>query len=260
MTCALAIYTGGLHAHAHVMATAALHRKRCSHMHAHNHLSPKTISTYIHEYIHIHIHIQHCTYIYKHVCVHDVHAHTHLPHKYTLPTYIRRMHTYRYRYRYVHACIHTHIYPVFRTRSYTYARGRPHMRVPTRLRTRERASAATLRTTARAAPTTRRARPACGGAPPGPERAAHTKDNVVTAAVFHAPMFALNADADWNACEPNHPRSTADGKALACVGADACAPDRTRAHARARTQHAGACVWRAGIGDPFVGVARRAWL
>jgi hypothetical protein len=27
------------------------------------------------------------------------------------------------------------------------------------------------------------------------EKAAHTEDNVVTAAVFHAPMFALNADA-----------------------------------------------------------------
>ena len=32
--------------------------------------------------------------------------------------------------------------------------------------------------------------------------ATHTLDNVVTAAVFHAPMFALNADAEANACEP----------------------------------------------------------
>ncbi len=53
MTCVLAIYSGGLHAHAHVMATAAssaharVHRKRCSHMHAHNYLSPKNIYTYI---------------------------------------------------------------------------------------------------------------------------------------------------------------------------------------------------------------------
>jgi hypothetical protein len=31
---------------------------------------------------------------------------------------------------------------------------------------------------------------------------AHTWYNVVTDAVFHAPMSALNADADWNACEP----------------------------------------------------------
>ncbi len=35
---------------------------------------------------------------------------------------------------------------------------------------------------------------------------AHTWYNVVTDAVFHAPMFALNADADMNACEPNHTR------------------------------------------------------
>jgi hypothetical protein len=26
------------------------------------------------------------------------------------------------------------------------------------------------------------------------------------AAVFHTPMFALNADADENACKPNHTR------------------------------------------------------
>ena len=31
---------------------------------------------------------------------------------------------------------------------------------------------------------------------------AHTQVNVVTDAVFHAPMFALNADASRNACEP----------------------------------------------------------
>jgi hypothetical protein len=30
----------------------------------------------------------------------------------------------------------------------------------------------------------------------------------MTDAVFHAPMFALNADADWNACKRNHKRST----------------------------------------------------
>ncbi len=33
-----------------------------------------------------------------------------------------------------------------------------------------------------------------------------------------------------------------------------------RAHARARTQHVDACVRRACIGDPFVRVARRAWI
>ncbi len=33
-------------------------------------------------------------------------------------------------------------------------------------------------------------------------KTAHTEDKSVTVAVFHAPMFALNADADMNACEP----------------------------------------------------------
>ncbi len=46
-----------------------------------------------------------------------------------------------------------------------------------------------------------------GGAPPGPEKAAHTRSNVVTRAMFHAPMLALNAFAPLNAYEPSHPRS-----------------------------------------------------
>ncbi len=32
----------------------------------------------------------------------------------------------------------------------------------------------------------------------------HTAYNVVTAAVFHAPMFVLNAGASRNTCEPSH--------------------------------------------------------
>jgi hypothetical protein len=35
---------------------------------------------------------------------------------------------------------------------------------------------------------------------------AHTLIMFATAAVFHAPMFALNADAVLNACEPTIPR------------------------------------------------------
>jgi hypothetical protein len=45
---------------------------------------------------------------------------------------------------------------------------------------------------------TERSPPWCAA---GPE-AAHTLDNVVTRAVFHAPMFASKADAEKNACEP----------------------------------------------------------
>jgi hypothetical protein len=37
---------------------------------------------------------------------------------------------------------------------------------------------------------------------------AHTEPNEVTDAMFHAPMSALNADADWNACKPSRRRST----------------------------------------------------
>ena len=42
----------------------------------------------------------------------------------------------------------------------------------------------------------------------GPE-AAHTLDKSVTRAVFHAPMFALKADTEANACEPRTRRSAA---------------------------------------------------
>jgi hypothetical protein len=45
--------------------------------------------------------------------------------------------------------------------------------------------------------------------------AAHTVDNVVTAAVFHAPMLALNADAEENACAPKPHAVHDDGHGLA---------------------------------------------
>ena len=87
------------------------------------------------------------------------------------------------------------MYPVFATRSYTYTRGHPRMRVPTRLRvhTRANASAAPPCTTARAASTTPPSASRLRWRAARAERAAHTDSNVVTAAVFHTPMFALNA-------------------------------------------------------------------
>ncbi len=45
--------------------------------------------------------------------------------------------------------------------------------------------------------------------------AAHTLVNVVTAAVFHAPMLALKADAELNACAPKPHAVHADGQGLA---------------------------------------------
>jgi hypothetical protein len=93
----------------------------------------------------------------------------------------------------------------------------------------------------------------------GPE-AAHTKDKPVTEAVFHAPMFALKADADWNTCEPRTRRSAAAGSArtrqevLARVGADAGAPTHTHERAPACTNDArlGAYVAHVRLGDTRV--------
>ncbi len=115
------------------------------------------------------------------------------------------------------------------------------MRVPTRLRTdtRARASAVPPRTTARAAPTTRpsASRPQWRGTRAG--KAAHTYFTEVTAAVFHAPMSALNADAALNACAPHHPRSTADGT-RSHVSARMSA--RQIAHAHTRTHGRSTCA------------------
>ncbi len=64
------------------------------------------------------------------------------------------------------------------------------------------------------------------------EKAAHTSDKVVTRAVFHAPMFALNVLALVNACEPSHPRSTPTERARMCRRG--CkGPNRTRTHTHA---------------------------
>jgi hypothetical protein len=186
-----------------------------------------------------------------------MHAHYDLAHKY--------IHTYMYMYNayihiYIYIRIYTYKYPVFATRSYTYTRGHPRMRGPTRLPTRARAHRRSRRAQP-PAPHRRpdRARPAGGGTVPG-RKAAHTQCNVVTAAVFHAPMFALNADAEANACKPNHTRSTPTERARMCRRGCAGARSHTRTRARTRAQHVGACVRRARIGDPFIGVAGRAWI
>ncbi len=80
-----------------------------------------------------------------------------------------------------------HIATCARTRAHTLRRRRRAQR-PRNASTTERAQSAAVRE--------------------GP-KAAHTLDTDVTCAVFHAPMFALKADADWNACEPRTRRSAA---------------------------------------------------
>jgi hypothetical protein len=68
--------------------------------------------------------------------------------------------------------------------------------------------------------------------------AAHTWLNEVTDAVFHAPMFALKADAEWNACAPkrSRTRSSPTGKGPHGLGFRVLAEPAARARQRVRTQ------------------------
>ncbi len=68
----------------------------------------------------------------------------------------------------------------------------PRKRGPTRVRTRARIGGAAAHNRLRRIEARPSASAVVRAAGPG---AAHTEDNEVTAAVFHAPMFALNADA-----------------------------------------------------------------
>jgi hypothetical protein len=81
-------------------------------------------------------------------------------------------------------------------------------------------------------------------------KAAHTYSNEVTDAVFHAPMFALNADIEANACKPSHMRSSPTESArLARV--------RVRPNAHAHTEaHVGAYVVQARTSDRFIYLGR----
>jgi hypothetical protein len=83
--------------------------------------------------------------------------------------HIFKIYIYIHIYTYIYIHIHTYMSAVFARRSYAYKRAQPRMRVPTRLHTNTHRRLPP-RTTARAAPNIRRARPACTGAPPGPER------------------------------------------------------------------------------------------
>ena len=150
---------------------ARVHARRCSRMRAHTCLSHKYLYTYTYMYVYLQC----------------------------MPTYI-----YKYRHTYTHMRITRLCYAQLCAHTWAPAHARAHTSARTRARAHRRCRRA-RRPTPHRRP--RRARPACGGAPPGPERAAHTLSNVVTAAVFHAPMFALNAAAYMNACEPKPGRA-----------------------------------------------------
>ena len=62
--------------------------------------------------------------------------------------------------------------------------------------------------------------------------------------MFHAPMFALNADAERNACAPSHPRSTPTGRRLHGSAQIRVRPiAHARAHRRTRGRVCGAAVY-----------------
>ncbi len=71
------------------------------------------------------------------------------------------------------------------------------------------------------------------------QKAALTQYNVLTAAVFHTPMFALNADADSNACEPSRTVHTngkgayVDAHATECLHVGTHASALVASHRRA---------------------------
>ena len=96
------------------------------------------------------------------------------------------MYVYIYTYTYIYT--HTYMYPVFRTRSSTYTCGHPRMRVPTCFAHNDPRRIDDPPSASR--PRWRAARA---------EKAAHTWNMFDTDAVFHAPMFALNAVAELNA-------------------------------------------------------------
>jgi hypothetical protein len=117
----------------------------------------------------------------------------------------------------LHACntrTHTHIYVYIRmhvsnipsARPYLHPRPRASESLHVCARARIGGAAAHNRPRRAEAPAERAIVRAAG---PG---AAHTPDNEVTAAVFHAPMFALNADAHPNACAPKPHTVHADGQ------------------------------------------------
>ena len=164
--------------------------------------------------------------------------------------YLQCMHTYIYKYR--HTYTHMRITRLCYAQLCAHTWAPAHARAHTSAHTRARASAVPPRTTARAASTTppRASRLRWRAARAGKGGAYHVQRGDTRGVPRADVRVERRRRAERLRAEP--PAVHAGGKALACVGADACAPNRTRTRARARTQHTGACVRRARIGDPFI--------
>jgi hypothetical protein len=166
-------------------------------------------------------------------------------------------HIYTHIYTYIH--IHTYGYPVFATRSYTYTRGHPRMRLPTRLRTYAQAHRRSRRAQ-RPAPHRRPAErvPPAVARHPGRKGGAYLRHPGDTHGVPRADVrVERRRRKERLRAEP--PAVDAGG-ARSHVSARMHGRPIARTHARAhgRTQHVRACVRRARTGDPFIRVARRA--
>jgi hypothetical protein len=168
-----------------------------------------------------------------------MHAHTHLSHKYT------------YAYIYIRTYTHMHIFRLCYAQLYLHTWTPAHARAHTSAHKHARASAVPPRTTARAASTTRRARPACGGAPPGRKGGAYR---------LHVRHRRGVPRADVGVERRRHERLRAEPHAVDADGTRSHVSARmggrpiAHAHTRARawTQHVRTCERRARIGDPFI--------
>jgi hypothetical protein len=92
-------------------------------------------------------------------------------------------------------------------------------------------------------------------------KAVRTRHRLDTDAVFHAPMFALNADAEANACEPSRTRSTPTERAQTLRRGYVWGQTHTlmRACACTHSTHTWACRWDrlAAVTRSSIDVARR---
>jgi hypothetical protein len=161
-------------------------------------------------------------------------AHTHLSHKYTYTDiYIYTYDTHTYRHTYIPLLLRAAISAIS-AHVHTHACARPHAHI---------GGPAAHNGLRRIDVPAERVPPAVARRPG--RKAAHTWDNVMTAAVFHAPMFALNADAWVNACAPRPPAVHAGGR-RSHVSARMRGTPIAHAHTRARTDAARARACAAG--------------
>jgi hypothetical protein len=145
---------------------------------------------------------------------------------------------------YISIYILAYIYSIFPTRSHTYTRGRPHKRLPVRVRANTFAPAHRRRRRTQRPDRIADRESATAGGARRRLKAAHTWVKSLTDAVFHAPMGALNTYALLNTCEPNTHADHANGKCShgsARIRVRLNPPAHARAHTWARLARGRVC-------------------